>query len=1645
MTLEFKHFDTRLNQWIHTDGDQKNPNSILTEKLDNTLLEFYFPGREFSFGHIDEYSKAEDLKNHPDGNILLLSSKTRLLYGSPECLLEIDKLCPDRKDRGAYGSIFLGACKDSIHEELNILVVDDSTGENGGLLKNKDAFKLVGDCYGQIAKDVYDKLTKREEQPDRNYRVIQHRFGWAETDGEDKQYRFGKGTLRPHDLEKLTWRKGTPKIDLILPLSSFKGTDKDRPGGASKPQIKPGLYQQKIWLGEKYQSEKGLTAISQLLASFPQGIKDFAEELEAQAQKLADNQDDPRKVAQLYCEKYEKRKAFTESQKTSLEQQITLEVFDVSLVKQLELLTWNETDEEFEINDGYEQSQKDDLLMYKLIKADLISGHNQLLETEKVRKELSRFVQNEWRDIAIGRTLTFDRGMIIPSKELKNGEICVPWMNDGEKVLNFRSPFLNSNGLCVSTNKLVEDRLAPDGKNLEGIIVVNDEDHKRILARLETEEIAPLETESERQGRDFDGDCIGVAPASKYPNFTAEAEYRNQPENAYAPTVKLKKQSFYLPDGTQPPFEEIAIHMSDSISVGVINNQVTALEALESEIEILKTYGTLEQKSEYLDQVANHYQGLFEAENYQKAKPIRAEYRPYMQAFIALAQEARTPEIIQQAMDVNRKMYRQMIEEGCYQNQIAVDLFKSAKKPEMDLIRENQRYLYRDVNYIKDKKSRTAYLNSGITTSGYSPVELLINQTNKYFQESQLESRPIIQFQDLFKGVEFTPQQKFAAIAAKYEFDQLFNAAVTMERRREIERGPSAVIQTSQGAQIEITNLTRYGHPGIWQAQSINLKLEAIPEKYQTKERPHTLMAVAQINGELEEGKSAYRKLGTVSVESVEQYNLKPGMSANNTTLVDLKPELSQGQTKLMFGQAYQLAEAFRESIPEQERLSAAAAAWSVGAARQDELENKESPAKAQKKIPNFVFAAFGDEIVSRLEQLQFTELRLGTLGNEANNFKEKVWNKEEKYPIEIRASHHPPEHDRYGSRLVFVQDSDGDYKEYAALSRERGQLPIGTKAQVNFIPAEAATANATISLPGREPVEFNIRELSKFSYAGQSFHAEPVTLEIGKKKVKSTVVKMKLDGKTVGELEANSIKQLEAFNSLKDGKQLTLKLKTISGSEHGFVIATSPNDNLLRINKIHFYDYKGETFNDKDYRKLTLEVPPSKTRDAVFLNGEPLGVLHENKYKEALRELGVLKEGKMTAVEATLQSNFTITVMKVDPQTVEYPEVWTKESQPNSQWAAPRYANAVRNSQLKTIANCELRIANCFSQVFGQQLNKLQQQQQQQFADAAPILYKIKERPTILYATPEDKLLGLIQLVVDNHKVETVTKWLTEKNIAISPVPAEDVPLETKKGLAVFNVVNSSIPESVCQAMTFKFGQVIESQLEYQEKVRSLPDRPKYLKPPQPLKKNQTSNEQTLVVTQHIQKDVAMAEVATGYKLEEKQQAHSARFSSPAFVVTVDHLREWYSAADKLGKPEAYKQRIVEVANRYKSGRQLSPEALTAMEKDTEEYQSISRLTKIAQRIGDVLGQPGEDGFTCVRGKIYDLAFNPQTKDLAITYSGAQLIAQKDGEVILSVQLGKVQTNKVTPEILQVFEDANTQIDKNQAQFRERNREFHR
>lgn len=1535
MSLTLKHFDTRLNQWLHTDSNTDNHESVLTEQLDNTLLEFFLPNKQFSFGQMDEYSTATNLENHPDNHRLLFSSKSRLLYGEPESLEVINKLCPDRKDRGAYGSIFLGACKNAVHEKLNILVVDDATGENGGVIDNEDARRLVGDCYGQISPQLYDKLTGRQEKQD--YHVIQHRFGWREGDGNDNKYRFGKGTLRPYDLLGLdyTHSSNKPQIDLILPLSSFKGTDKDNPLGAIKPQIKPGLYNQTIWLGEKSQSQQGQTAISQLLASFPQGIKDFVEELELQAQKLAQIQSDPRKVAQLYCETYEKRKAIAQAKNTSLGQ-------PTSLSTSVE----DATDSSLEINDfsnedSIEATGQDDLFMYKLLKADL-QGHCQLLETEKVKQELSRFVQSQWRDIAIGRTLTFDRAMIIPSKELKNGEIYVPWFDEGEKVLNFRSPFLNSNGLCVSTNKYVSDCVGPDGKDLKGIIIVNDEDHKRIQARIEAllalckqvTEIDPPSTESERQGRDFDGDCIGVAKAYDYPNLTAEAEQRNLPQNAYAPTAKLAKQSFYNQDGTQPDFEEIAIFMSDGISVGVINNHVTALEALESEIEILRTHGTLEQQSEYLDTVATHYQKLFAQEkNETHPKPIQQEYKQKMNEFVSLASvKNKTPELIEQALSINRSIYRSMIEFGCFQNQIAVDMFKSARPPDMDLIKENKRYLYRDVNYIKDKKLAIIYLNQGITPNGYSPVELIISQTNQHFHSEHLESRPSFQFQDLFKDVEFTPQQKFAAILAKNQFDQKFNEATRQDLRRRTEIGPSALIQTANGMQIEITNLTRYAHPKIWKAQTLNLKLEKIPDYQRSAARPHCLLAVAQIDGEMENGQPKYRRLGTVDQQSTIDNQLKAGMATNGAAVVNIIPELQESGVKLLFGQANAIAKNFSAKFPQCQRLSAAAAVWSVTTFNPNKasgaLNNSQQTNYSQNKLSNFIFAAFPNEIISRLNQLQFNTLKLTGINQADPIFQSKVWT-QAKYQIEISAIKNlEVGQEQQHTRSVLILDANGEYKKVGILDQKTGRLPIGTKAEASIIPGDAYTATAILAEPGKPSVEFTIREIGKFAHAGQVFDGKQVSVAIANTPVPTDTVTLTLDGKVLGELDSDSINELKKVNYLENNKTLNLKLKSIGSTVDpgGFVIGESTKGNLLRINKVSYYGFKGQNFNDATYRNVTLELPPHKHKTAVFLDNKLLGVLHFNKDKEALKQLGLLKPTGSSFVQCNLQSNFSHSYLTVDPNTVEYPQTWVKQS---------------------------VALKDAAGQIVGTP-------QQAMIDKSSSFLHKLKERATVLFSSHEDKMLGLTGLAVDNNKLPVVQQWLQSKNIEFNLVPKQEVSNESHKGLAVLYLNTNTITPQDLQSLKAKFGKPLAADgfnSLYNQYLKSLPNRPqKHIGEGSAKTNNPTSTKfSSLKATTTSSNAISTHSIDPIASNASATTTLSSPSPSKISNTTLDTLRQWYTAAKELNKPQVYLDSITFIANEFKHKQVLPENANAAMQQDLyihhERSQTIAELNNLDDR----------------------------------------------------------------------------------------------
>ncbi|MGB5595711.1 MAG: hypothetical protein WBM62_16985, partial [Crocosphaera sp.] len=597
--------------------------------------------------------------------------------------------------------------------------------------------------------------------------------------------------------------------------------------------------------------------------------------------------------------------------------------------------------------------------------------------------------------------------MIIPSKDLKTGEICVPWMTEGEQVLNFRSPFLNHNGMIHSNNKYVEDMYAPGGKELQGVIIVNDEDYSRIVNRTvaeaktinpninipdipdklnklsvderitftdklnDTFEQAgvklrvPYESDCERMAADFDGDCMGVAEATRYPNFTQEVIKKSHPKNLFKPTRKENKLSF--PEDTD--FETIAIHQSDGITVGSINNSVTTFEALLSEQEIYETYGTPVLKQQLAQQLIKRSQQLLrQEETANNPIPIPEQLLPNFEKIASFDNNnPLNQEEIQEVFNTQRDIYRTMIEEGCYQNQIAVDLFKSARVADQDSITNLTKLLYRQVDYFKKKKDYNTYRNKPLETKGYSPTELTASLVNVKFRENQLTHQPPQQFKHLFPN-HYTPQQSLEVKQIKAHYDTAYNLASAYNRKQKLEDDTHLKVTTKSGKNIEVVNYKRFlDHSEVNTLSSKPLNLRLVNNSNPKTKQNNNL--VAQYLAD--DGK--WKNLGLVCELSRDKYQLKAGFKTNEAE-IKIAQSLGKKEVQLLFHQAKNIVNDWRKQLEEtktpDELNKYANATWHL--CHNHTLDSTN----------NFVYEAFGDKILEQTAQpeLQFKNFLVGQL-----------------------------------------------------------------------------------------------------------------------------------------------------------------------------------------------------------------------------------------------------------------------------------------------------------------------------------------------------------------------------------------------------------------------------------------------------------------------------------------------------------------------------------------------------------------------------------------------------------------------------------------------------------------------------------------
>jgi hypothetical protein len=1023
--LSFPVFDPKVGEWI-----KDAEGNTVEEKLKDTILETLFPNEKFSFALVDDATNAEDLQdNHPNGHKLLFSSGSRFVFGTEEMRSAMDSIFPESpdqnlhgiKDRGAYGALLIGDCNNEnqqldvcvidrtgandrgadparmiqyaeetaaqiangklylgtdeviifqddlenfavgshlispgdfsknigaeiekpasfIQKPLRILIVDDESGENGGVLPNDVARELTGDCHGRMSPDLSAtyglEINKESGATDK---MIQFRSVLPDFDNNPDglgTHKIAKGTLLGQDLSKLPWQlaEGERPPDLIIAKSSFKG--------ATKPPV--GLHEKDIWLGAKSVSANGKMSVSSLIPLYPGLLKDVQPRLEPKMAALAVAQNDPMSLAKLYIKSSDDRKNFHEVSENGGDNNE-----DVSPV-----------------------DSRPDSPELKFIRAAVTSNNPAALQTPLAVKELKKFVKNEWKSLALGqdKSVAFERSMALPDKKLANGEICVPWLPDGEELIVYRPPVINTNGIHILTNKL--DTSIPYGEKSE-YIAISDQNPvgQSIMGDM---------------ALDFDGDHVAFARATDYPALAREVKLKQEPGNRYPDVVKEKKQEFA---GVSQ--EEAALQMARS-PVGLIANSLIAIQSEISAVEILQNPNNSwinqedlvrfasESKqtiSKALTALTPEFPSLARRPNNLSEEGNKA-FNASSDKITDLAKKIASggSSNPQQILKDYKSLLREVVGIASGQNQIAVDMPKSARAADEKATMDGTKFLAHKSKLQQEKKLTNLYLDKTLTADGISPQEILAATTNQYFRENGILQSPPSQFKELFADTAYTAVQKAQANTYQEKFQKAWTEASGRLKKEKNEVGVSIQLQTSDGKSLEVTNLHKGESPIRYLPEQIG-QITIEPKKMSQGKKDYHTFQVMDSRG---------KKIGDLCELSAQALDLPKTVTSWDVEKAQLKSR--QELSGMYFGKAREIAVEFSGGISADDRKSYAAAMWA-------EATKESSKASQEQTIPKAVLYAFPDELADQVLNANMNRVYFKAVvsieeSNEAQSFK---------------------------------------------------------------------------------------------------------------------------------------------------------------------------------------------------------------------------------------------------------------------------------------------------------------------------------------------------------------------------------------------------------------------------------------------------------------------------------------------------------------------------------------------------------------------------------------------------------------------------------------------------------------------------------
>ncbi|MCV3215537.1 hypothetical protein OGM63_18805 [Plectonema radiosum NIES-515] len=506
------------------------------------------------------------------------------------------------------------------------------------------------------------------------------------------------------------------------------------------------------------------------------------------------------------------------------------------------------------------------------------------------------------------------------------------------------------------------------------------------------------------------------------------------------------------------------------------------------------------------------------------------------------------------------------------QLQIEVDRGKSANRSNPEIVNACNTIIksFDVAPWVEERKLGDVYTKREINIKGHGAIDMMARMTNNAFAESAITARSTQQFQDLFKGVEFSPTQKASAVQIKKIYDSLIHRAVTISREVEQSPGLKIIATSPQGQQIEIIGLAEKKHPNLFDDRKLDITVVKNKSPYkQSQNKWITILpkGVAIAIGPVfdadgkpklqSNGQQQTKHLGYISEACLQQFqgSLKQFSQFRNLTKEAI-PGFAPSQVKAAFTQVREYAIAIRESIPDLEKEAVAAAMWQVSTASKEDAERGFKKTSA-------VFAIFGEELVGRLGKLQFTEFAVVGTHKTSNEHLGRKWVGEK---VECHIEQLPdPANPTHNKRWLVAENN-----KLGVFRSESAQLPIGT----SFTAKITSPPSASVIITSTQGNKLKVGQMKKYAFAEREWNGE-------------------------------------------DGV-ITIK---IAGSSKAFI-------------------------------------------PIAFVDDKPLGVVDKESFKLLSERLNVRSikidgfkfQGVLESAPATIAN------IKVDPETIRYPQVWTRE-----------------------------------------------------------------------------------------------------------------------------------------------------------------------------------------------------------------------------------------------------------------------------------------------------------------------------------------------------------------------------------------------